>query len=735
MIRRVAAVLFVVPLVAMLHVDAHAQQLELATLEDLLNIKITTATGTIEGVGEAPARVQVISGAHIQRRGYRSLADLLEDLPDFKIDLAGDQDYPTEIVVQGMRGSSRIVLLLDGIRISSPTNEPLPILANYPVHSARQIEIVYGPASALYGADAFSAVINIISRNAADAPGLSLGTSLGQFGLSNHTVSYGADLGPNASVMVAGQFLYDGQPDMSKYYPADFGGLEGQRTGTFNTIFGPMTSRRPVSPEYSVPISAHSFQATLRAGGLRVMLFENHARVSTSPAITPDNGVYNPDAFSRNNLLVGAAAFTRPIGRFTSTSTLTLSRHELAPESGYWNVYSNMTKSYKYAYGSMAKLDEQVSWRAARSLTLTTGGTFERFFAIPQGADLNSPIRSRDQPETILDTNVVDEFIKLRYSNAGAFGQAQYAVSPGLSVTLGARADHNTRYGGTFNPRVGVVAQPTGTTRVKLMYGSAYLAPSPYESSAHYGSFNSTDGGATYTSNFWHVGNPDLEPQQKKTVEVNVLQTLSRNFQLSTSAFRSRFSKTVKESDLDSMNSGVFLGWPVDYITFPVNEGRATIYGGTAGIEYLRVLDGDRSIEARAAVALVDGRVWDTNKGGVGLPIPSMVPVQFRMGADVEWYRWSVAPRLAVLGRQRLRATIEEGGSTRRRTLDGYATVDLTVRRLNVVKNVNAFVIVENAFDRRYRAINARAYTNPEELIGAPQNPRRIAVGFDLRLR
>jgi outer membrane receptor protein involved in Fe transport len=39
------------------------------------------------------------------------------------------------------------------------------MMANYPVHNARQVEIVYGPASALYGADAFSAVVNIISKD------------------------------------------------------------------------------------------------------------------------------------------------------------------------------------------------------------------------------------------------------------------------------------------------------------------------------------------------------------------------------------------------------------------------------------------------------------------------------------------------------------------------------------------------------------------------------------------
>src|SRR6185436_17076798 len=101
-----------------------------------------------------------------------------------------------------------------------------------------------------------------------------------------------------------------------------------------------------------------------------------------------------------------------------------------------------------------------------------------------------------------------------------------------------------------------------------------------------------------------------------------------------------------------------------------------------------------------------------------------------RFGADIDWYRWSIAPRLSLVGSQRLLATTDDG-SLERRTLDGYATVDVNVRRRTLFRNIDAFVTFENALDKRYRAINIRAYTNPEELIGAPQNPRRVTVGFD----
>ncbi|HEX9365517.1 MAG TPA: TonB-dependent receptor [Vicinamibacterales bacterium] len=733
-VTRVLAVALLAGSAPLLAQSVPVRDLGRATLEDLMNITVTTATRTSEGAAGAPARVQVVTSDQILRRGYRSLADLLKDLPDFKVDLAGDPDFPTQITVTGSRGADRIVLLLDGVRVSSPTNEPLPILANYPVHAARQIEIVFGPASALYGADAFSAVINIISRDVADAPGLSVSTSVGQFGLYNMTGVYTARLGTSATLLLAGQGQYDRQPDLSRYYPDDFQGLQGQRSGTFNTIFGPMTLARPVSPDYRIPMSAHSFEAMLRAGGWQLLLFQSQSRVSTAPAYTPDNAVYSADAYNRNTLVVGAGTYTRAIARATSTSTVTFSRHELDPRSGYLNVFSNMNRSYKYAFGSMAKGEEQLSWKPAPSIALTAGGTVERFFAMPQSADLDAPIVSRETPGMIQGTNIPDEAVRLHYSNTGVFGQAQYAVTPSVAVTLGARGDYNSRYGASFNPRAGIVAHPFDGTTIKILAGRAFLAPSPYQTYGHYGSFYSTDGGRTYASRYWHVPNPDLKPQRTKTLELGLQQALGGSLQLSASGFVSRSTNLIKDADADRAYAGTYRGWPVDYIEFPVNEGQATLYGGTFGFDFLHVVDLDRRISAHGGVTFVDGR---TTEGAPAesdnlLPLGAMAPVQLRLGADVDWRRWSLAPRLSVESAQRL---IAPTAALTRRTLPGYATLDVNIRRREVVRHVDAFLTLENAFDVRYRSINARAYLNPEELVGGPQNPRRVTVGFDVRFK
>jgi outer membrane receptor protein involved in Fe transport len=659
--------------------------------------------------------------------------DVLKDLADFKVDLAGDVDYPAQLAVQGTSGANLVVLLMDGIRVSSPAGEPLPIMANYPVHNARQVEIVYGPSSALYGADAFSAVINVISKDVTESPGLAVASSVGQFGLYNETASYGLRLGANASLMLSGQFLYDHQPDLSRFYPDVFGALRGLHTGVFNTFLGSMTSRLPVSPAYDIPKSAHSVQARLRAGGIDLSLFENDLRTSSAPPFSPDNAVYNSGAYHRNRLFVASGGYSQSMGRVMSTSTLTFSRHELAPESGDRNVFTNMERTFEYAYESVAKAEERLSWRPAPSITMTTGGTVEHFFAIPQGASLGTPVQSGDVPGTIFNTNIPDELVRIRYFNTGAYAQMRYAATPLVALTLGARGDYNSEYGWTFNPRLGLVARPADRTTLKVLYGTAYLAPSPHQGYAHDGSFYSTDGGKTFASAYWHVPNPNLEPQTKRTVEVNVLQALSGHFDASGSVFYSRFSNLIQKSDADQSYAGLYLGWPVDYIDFAVNQGRAVAYGASFGLDYLRTFTPGRRVEARASAALANGREWQGDQANVSSPTGAMAPVQLRFGAGVDWDRWHVAPRVSIAGTQRLLATISGEGSDRR-LLPGYATVDVNIRR-NLFRTFDAFVTIENALDRRYVTPNQGAYTKPEELIGAPQNPRRVSVGFSLRVR
>ena len=269
----------------------------------------------------------------------------------------------------------------------------------------------------------------------------------------------------------------------------------------------------------------------------------------------------------------------------------------------------------------------------------------------------------------------------------------------------------------------------------RVLYGTAFLAPSPYQAYAHWGSFYTTDGGATFASDYWHLPNPDLKPQRKQTIETHVIHGLRPGWSLNASLFATRATNLIQESDPSQAYSGLYHGWPVAYIDFPVNDGRETNYGGSIGLDVLKSITARRRFEGRIALALVDGRVWNPGSPNGELRIGAVAPLQLRLGADLDWDGWTMAPRLAVVSTQRVLATRLEAGKPVRETVPGYATLDVNVRRSEVFRHVDLFLTLENAFDARYRHINTRAFTNPEELLGAPQNPRRITVGFDLRLR
>jgi len=145
--------------------------------------------------------------------------------------------------------------------------------------------------------------------------------------------------------------------------------------------------------------------------------------------------------------------------------------------------------------------------------------------------------------------------------------------------------------------------RPSAT--LKLLYGTAYLAPSPYQGYAHYGSFISTDGGATFSSPYWHLPNPGLKPQLKKTAEATVNQRLGPNLNLSASTFYSRFTNLMWASDAPQAYAGFYHGWPVDYIDFPVNQGRETTYGGTFQLEAMKSFAPDRQFAAHAGLSVV----------------------------------------------------------------------------------------------------------------------------------
>jgi iron complex outermembrane receptor protein len=138
-----------------------------ASLEELGNIQVYSASKRLQSTSDAPASVTVITADDIQKYGYRTLADILESVRGFYI------TYDRENSFLGVRGfgrlgdwNSRILLLIDGHRINDNVNGDAFLGTEFllDVDLIERIEIIRGPSSSLYGADAFLAVINVVTR-------------------------------------------------------------------------------------------------------------------------------------------------------------------------------------------------------------------------------------------------------------------------------------------------------------------------------------------------------------------------------------------------------------------------------------------------------------------------------------------------------------------------------------------------------------------------------------------
>jgi outer membrane receptor for ferrienterochelin and colicin len=723
------------------------------SLESLQDVKITTASKISQEAKKAPAQVIVITEEQIRIRGYRSLLDLITDLPDFKVD---DKAYGmsyNSFTLRGMQGQEKFIIMLDGNRISGPANETMPVLENYPVNLAKQIEVVYGPASALYGADAVTGIINIITKKTE----LKNLKAEGQFQagdskLYNSSVFASSKLGKETVLTLSGQYFYDGGVNM----PAIFGkedslwDINSHKTGTFNTGFGPMTPEKKVTPKYESPVAAYNMYAGLITGDFKFSFFRNYARNSSAFENNPNNAIYNKEVFYGRSVNSLEGQYSKTTNKLTSITTIAASDYQTDPLTNYRNLYNNMEGGYKYSYSNRIRGEQQLEWRANSKLNLIGGLSAENFFVMPEGADLQEPVKDNKvlagkmaQSASYYKPEGIDAiFYSVHYHNFGAYAQLQYSPSNKLAFTLGSRYDYNTRYGPTVNPRLGMVANLSKTTTFKLLGGSAYLAPTPGLAYSYYGSLITQDSGRTYSSYFMHLPNPNLQPMHVYNAEFSLQQRFLKRFIATLSGYNTLYTNIVdlaSDANNTKLYNGKFMGYNVDYIEVYVNQNKQLNRGGSLRLEYNQPLRKGR-IDFYGTASYVDGTIehYDNDDGETKKEksqIDFMTPFMFKGGVDVMLGNFTFSARCINVGKQRVHAEIKTATGEIRQTLDGYTVVNTSVGYK--IGKVSLFVNANNLFNNHYKNIGYSmdlADKNTTLYHGNWQDPIRINGGIRVML-
>lgn len=128
-------------------------------------VQVASVSKSKESLREAPATVSIITAEEIARRGYDDLEEMLHDLPGFDISRSRGRTY-SNIYQRGFRSNTtdRTLFLVDGVEQNDLWSNIANISRQYPVSNIERVEVVYGPASTIYGANAFAGVINVITK-------------------------------------------------------------------------------------------------------------------------------------------------------------------------------------------------------------------------------------------------------------------------------------------------------------------------------------------------------------------------------------------------------------------------------------------------------------------------------------------------------------------------------------------------------------------------------------------
>jgi outer membrane cobalamin receptor len=477
-------------------------------LEQLMKIEIVVAGSKREQEARDVASfVSVVSAAEIKEHGYRTLADALRTLPGFYV--SNDRNYS----YVGIRGfsragdwNSRILLLLNGVR----TNESVYDLAylgeefSVDVDLIDRIEVIRGPSSALYGGNAFFAVINIVTRPGSSLAGTEVTTSAASFGTYSGRASYGRTFTNDADVLVSATYSDGRGRDL--FYPEFNSPLtnNGLANGVDHESFRKILVTASKG-NFSFQANTVSREKALPTASYATIF--NDKRTRTTDGLSLASLTYD------RALLDGASFSTRiDAGRYTY--------------DGEYAYYPNLPPNKDLAEGEWVGLAVDAAHKIGSRQFLTYGAEFRDNF--------KQMMRNFDPQPFVLYSDVQNNTTR-----EGVFAQDEIRLADPLMFYTGMRLDKYEGLSLVTSPRAALIYTPNPATTFKLLAGRAFRAPNEYE--LHY-------------SNFQFKANPLLQPEHIETLELIAQRFIGGGVQVSASAFQNSLTH-LKNQHLDPVDS------------------------------------------------------------------------------------------------------------------------------------------------------------------------------------
>ena len=647
------------------------------TLAELGQVQISIATGNSTPLDKAPTTASVIYAAEIEAMGARTLDDVLETVPGLHVSPSSlsrlDSIYSMRGIHTGF--NAQVLLLMNGVPLQSTLQGGHPTMFRLPASSIARIEVMRGPGSAIYGADAYAGVINVITKDVSALEGVTASVSTGSFGTHELSLQGATNVGGIGVSLDIAYRETDG--DDKRLIQTDF-------QTTLDNSFKTHASLAPgaLSTRYHIFDSHLAFSADrwqLNLWNWRSI----DAGVGAGAAQALDENGHDD-----NSLIMGDITYHFSEGGGPWDNSLKLS-HLYSDHATVFNLLPAGTKLPIGSDGNInfTKPEGIVSFPEGLKGNpgQTTSDTQVELVSIYNGFDshrIRMSLGSRRQsfngnesknfgPGIIDGTEAVvggdltdvsgtpyvyidDRSRALRFISL----QDEWQLLSDLTLTTGLRYDRYSDFGSTTNPRLALVWETSESITTKLLFGSAFRAPSFSE--------------LYFKNNPVSLGNPALDPEQIDTRELSFSYRINENLQTNLTLFDYKaqemieflpdlngVTKTAKNArDQDGKGYEFELNWkPIHQLRFSSSYSKQDATDATSHTA-----------------------------------IPDAPGSQFKLNADWEFYKnWFFNTQLDWVG-DRHRAPTDK-----RTAISDYTWINFTLRAKEILPGLQASFAVRNA--------------------------------------
>lgn len=478
---------------------------------------VSIATGTKKAIHKAPSVATVITADDIKSMGANSIYEALESVTGIHIYPSNLDRMKPNFSIRGIHTAEnpQTLLLVNGERTTYEYTGSRWQQFNLGINLIERIEVIRGPGSAVYGADAFSGVVNIITKGTDSVSVKEVGIKAGSFNTKSSWINYVNSDAPLKYSFNAQWSKTDG--DSNRVVQTD--AMHGFGLGFLSNAPGALDTKIE-SIDLHTQLSYQGFSASAwyleNKGGTgagaaqalsnadiektKALTLNTSYQWDINPALNMDfsvhyqtydddtyfvifpSGMALPRAFDNQGAPSAFTVFTdgligQPIAheKYYGTNLVTIysgfEQHNIRAEVGY--RYSEAKPEELKNFGPVV-LDGTEDFKD-NTLTNVRGTPYIYMF---------------DQDRELYFLSLQDE----------------WELAADWEFTAGVRYDYYSDFGGAFNPRLALVWQTQHNLTTKLLYGEAFRAPSFQELYA--------------INNPVVLGNPDLEPEKIQTTEI-----------------------------------------------------------------------------------------------------------------------------------------------------------------------------------------------------------------------